>query len=70
MATESELRLLKQRHGATLLANPAVAAVGIERDEQGELALTVHLTADAADLPRELEGHRIHYVRRGPYSKQ
>ena len=70
MATDSELRSLKKRHGATLLQNPAVAAVGIEPDEHGQPTLTVHLTGDADDLPRELEGHRIRYVRRGPYTKQ
>jgi hypothetical protein len=70
MATEEELRDLKKRHAATLLEHPAVAAVGIEKDEKGELALTVHLTGAADDLPRELDGHRVRYVRRGPYTKQ
>ena len=70
MTTEDELRALKQRHAATLLANPAVAAVGIERDDAGQLALTVHLTADDPTLPRELDGHPVRYVRRGPYVKQ
>ena len=70
MATENELRELKRRYGATLLEHPAVAAVGIERDDAGELALTVHLTGDAHDLPRELDGHTVRYVKRGPYVKQ
>ena len=71
MATkEKQIRALKKRHSAALLAHQCVAGVGVERDEQGDFTLTVHLTGDAPDLPKELEGHPIRYVRRGPYKKQ
>jgi hypothetical protein len=74
MATEEELRELKNRHSAFLLGLRSVVGVGVERDEQGEFALTVHLDADDPEdrkkLPAELEGHRVRYVLRGPYKKQ
>lgn len=70
MATETDIRQLKQRHGARLLAHPNVSAVGVERDEGGGYALTVDVRGDTRDLPEELEGHRIRYVTRGPYTKQ
>ena len=36
----------------------------------GDYVLTVHLSEDAPELPSEVEGHAIRYVRRGPYRKQ
>jgi hypothetical protein len=70
MATEDEIRQLKERHGGRLLAHRSVNSVGVERDEGGEYALTVDVSGDASDLPRELDGHPIRYVSRGPYVKQ
>jgi hypothetical protein len=70
MPTEDEILALKKRHSASLMTHSCVAGVGVERDEQGDFALTVHLTGDAPDLPEEIEGHPVRYVRRGPYEKQ
>jgi hypothetical protein len=73
MATEEELREVKNRHSTFLLGLRSVVGVGVERDEQGEFALTVHLDADDPEdrkkLPTELEGHRVRYVMTGPYKK-
>jgi len=70
MATEREIRSLKKRVSGLLMKNRAVSAVGVERDEKGHYVLTVHLVDDAPDLPAELEGHAVRYVRRGRYEKQ
>lgn len=70
MTTERAIKALKKRHSKTLLAHPNVAGVGVERDATGDYVLVVHLTADAADLPAEIDGHRLHYVRSGPFRKQ
>lgn len=70
MATEKEIRALKKRVSAELLKNRAVSGVGVEREENGEYVLAVHLSEDAPDLPCELEGHPVRYVRSGPYEKQ
>jgi hypothetical protein len=73
MATEDEIRGLKQRHGRELLSQRGVSGVGIERDEAGEYVLAVHLDSDAAEaankLPQEIEGHRVKYVVSGPFRK-
>jgi hypothetical protein len=70
MATESELKALKKRYSRTLLAHPCVSGVGVERADDGTLALTVHLNDEAPDLPSELDGHAVRYVRRGRYTKR
>ena len=70
MATEDEVRALKRRYSREFLTHPCVSGVGVERDERGEFRLTVHLNDDAPDLPAEIDGHAVQYVRRGPYSKQ
>jgi hypothetical protein len=73
MATLEEIRELKRRHSARLLGLPGVSGVGIERDDDGGgYALAIHLDGDAANqlgLPAELEGHRIKYIRSGPFRK-
>jgi hypothetical protein len=70
MATEDEIKALKRRYSRELFAHPEVNGVGVDRDDNGEFCLTVHLSSDVPDLPAELEGHAVRYVRRGPYSKQ
>ena len=73
MATEDEIRDLKARHSAGLMARPGVAGVGVERDEAGGYVLTVHLASDdpvlRAALPETLEGHPVRYALSGPYRK-
>jgi hypothetical protein len=73
MATEEEIRALKERHGEELLRRPGVSGVGIQRDQGGEYLLAVHLDRDAGEaaeaLPEEIEGHRVLYLRTGPFNK-
>jgi hypothetical protein len=74
MATEQEVREVKQRHSARLMSRAGVSGVGIEKDESGDFVLTVHLDAEdkkaREDLPEEIEGHRVRYVGSGPFRKQ
>ena len=71
MATEEEIRDLKRRHAAFLMARPEVNGVGVERDETGSYVLAVHLASDdpalRAALPVEIEGHPIRYTGSGAY---
>ena len=64
---------MKQRHSARLLSQPGVSGVGIEKDEGGEYVLAVHLDSDKPDadkeLPPEIEGVPVKYVRSGPFKK-
>jgi len=73
MATEDEIRDLKRRHAADLLARPGVSSVGVERDEALGYVLTLHLESDdpalRASLPARLEGHPLRYTLSGPYQK-
>jgi hypothetical protein len=73
LATEDEIRDLKRRHAAGLLARPGVVAVGVEQDGAGGYVLSVHLESDdpalCAALPERIEGHSVRYVPGGPYRK-
>ena len=73
IATEQEIRVVKRRHSARLLSQPGVSGVGIEKDDAGEFVLAVHLDADkpeaGEELPAELEGVPVKYVRSGPFEK-
>jgi len=50
-----------------------VSGVGIEKDDTGEYVLAVHLDADkpeeGKELPAEIEGVPVKYVRSGPFEK-
>jgi len=50
-----------------------VSGVGIEKDESGSYVLAVHLDSDDSetgkDLPEEIEGHPVKYIRSGPFRK-
>jgi hypothetical protein len=71
IATEQEIRELKSRHSARLLSLPGVSGVGIEKDESGKYVLAVHLDADnpPKELPDEIEGHAVKYIKSGPFRK-
>lgn len=50
-----------------------MAGVGIEKDEAGEYVLAIHLDASAAknekELPNEIDGVPVRYIRSGPFRK-
>jgi hypothetical protein len=73
MATEKEIRDLKQRHSLRLLNQPGVCGVGVEKDETGGYVLAIHLNTDdpqiLSQLPKEIEGHPLKFLRSGPFRK-
>jgi hypothetical protein len=73
IATEQEIREVKQRHSARLLSQPGVSGVGIEKDDAGEFVLAIHLDSEdpeaGKELPAEIEGFPVKYVRSGPFRK-
>jgi hypothetical protein len=73
VATEKEIRGLKERHSTHLLNQAGVVGVGIEKDEAGGYALAVHVDPSDSEsikrLPDHIEGHRIKYVFSGPFRK-
>jgi hypothetical protein len=71
MATHDEIRALKDRHGRKLMASPGVSGVGIEKKNDDDYELVVHLDDDAARaaLPAQLDGHDVKYTVSGPFRK-
>jgi hypothetical protein len=73
LATEAEIRDLKQRHAARLMARPGVNGVGVERADDGGYVLAVHLESDdpalLADLPEEIDGLPVRYAASGAYRR-
>ena len=55
-----------------LLQKPGVCGVGVEKDEDGEYVIALHLAKDhpklqQEDLPEELEGVRVKRLFSGPF---
>jgi hypothetical protein len=73
MTSEEDIRQLKRRHSSSLLGQRGVSGVGIEKDDAGGYVLAVHLDTNEpavlAQLPAEIEGHRIKYIHSGPFRK-
>jgi hypothetical protein len=73
MASREAVREVKRKHSAQLLQQPGVCGVGVEKDENGEYVLTVHLDAEAADaarnIPAQLEGCPVKVIRSGPFRR-
>jgi hypothetical protein len=73
VATEQQIKQVKSRHSARLLQQPGVCGVGVEKDEHGGFALTVHLDATQPDagatVPDSIEGCPVRRVRSGPFTK-
>jgi hypothetical protein len=74
MASFEELRAVKSRHSAALRRMPGVCGVNVDRDDDGNYVLEVHLdTKDPAvrrSLPETVEGHLVKYIVSGPFEKQ
>jgi hypothetical protein len=73
MASAEELRAVKRRHSLKLLSKPGVSGVGVEKDKSGRYFLTIHLDSDdpelRSQLPDQIEGHPVKFVRSGPFRK-
>lgn len=69
--TQVDIREVKRRHSAELLARPEVSGVSVERDDSGAEVLAIHVnTADPAlvqRLPSELDGYAVRVVHSGSY---
>lgn len=73
MKSEQEVRQIKKRHSAQLLALPGVCGVGVERDGDGQYVLVLHLESNApsltASLPTWIEDCPVKWVQSGPFHK-
>jgi hypothetical protein len=74
MATEQQAREVKRRYAAQMLRRPGVCGFGVEKDEQDNYVLALHLDTDdeavQSQLPKELEGIPVKIIRSGPFHKQ
>ena len=73
MKTEQEVRQIKRRHSAQLLALPGVCGVGVEKADNGEYVIALHLeTTDpaiSAALPTRIEDCPVKLLHSGPFHK-
>jgi hypothetical protein len=71
MATEELARAVKAKHSPELLQKPGVCGVGVEKDENGNYIIALHLENDnprlQAELPKELEGVPVKHLFSGPF---
>jgi hypothetical protein len=71
MLTEQEAHEVKRRHSTELLSKPGVSGVGVEKDEDGNFVIAIHLDADhpgaQEQLPKDIEGFPVKFVRSGPF---
>jgi hypothetical protein len=74
MATEQEIRELKRRVSSQLLQDSRVHGVGVEKDDDGNFVLAVHVDSANAAAQRELElqlkGYPVRFIQSGPFHKQ
>jgi hypothetical protein len=73
VATEDEMRAIKKAHSSSLLRHPGVCGVNVGVEPDGQAVLEVHLDTDDPDvlknLPKQIEGHTIKYLKTGPFRK-
>jgi hypothetical protein len=74
MMSEQQVREIKRKHSARLLQEPGVCGVGVEKGENGNFILAIHLDAAhpeaAATIPNSLDGCLIKKDFSGPFTKQ
>ena len=74
MASEQQVNEVKRRHSRALLSRPGVSGVGVEKDGPNNYVLAIHVNgADPSvekELPKELDGAPVRFVRSGPFRKQ
>jgi hypothetical protein len=74
MVSEEEVKAIKRRHSARLLQEPGVCGVGVEKDQNGNFVLAVHLDTTQPDagatVPASIEGCPVKRVRSGPFTPQ
>jgi len=65
MATEQKIKELKRRYSLQLLNQKAVSGVGVEKTDDGNYVLAIHLndsSPEALELPSELEKYPVKII--------
>jgi hypothetical protein len=74
MVSEEEVKAIKRRHSPRLLHEPGVCGIGVEKDQNGNFVITVHLDATQPDagatVPDSIEGCPVKLVRSGPFTAE
>ena len=68
MASERKINELKRRYSLDLLNQKGVSGVGVEKDDDKNFILTIHLnnsTPEAINLPTELEKYPVRFIDQG-----
>jgi hypothetical protein len=71
--TEEEVRQIKRKYSADLLKQPGVCGVAVEKDDQGNFVLAVHLDPSqpgaGSAVPNAIEGCPVRRYESGPFEK-
>jgi hypothetical protein len=74
MVSEQQARGIKRRYAAQLLQQTGVCGVGVEKGDDGNFVLAVHLDASQpnanAAIPDSIEGCPVRRILSGPFVKQ
>ncbi len=73
MASEREARDVKNRHSMELLRLPGVCGVGVQKADDNDFYIAVHVESSdpkvIEQLPKQLEGLRVETIVSGPFKK-
>jgi len=71
--TADQVRDIKRRHSASLLSQPGICGVGVEKDKAGEHFLAIHVDPDHLEVlksvPEQIEGCPTKVIASGPFRK-
>jgi len=74
MMSEEQVRKIKRRYSRRLLQEPGVCGVGVEKENDGNFVLAVHLDANlpkaGETIPDFIEGCQVKRYFSGPFVKQ
>ncbi len=74
MVSEQQVREIKRKHSGRLLQQPGVCGVGVEKGDDGNFVLAIHLDANlpkaGSAIPDSIEGCPVKRLFSGPFTKQ
>lgn len=68
MTSERKINELKRRYSLDLLNQKGVSGIGVEKDDNENFVLTIHLnnsSPEAINLPSELEKYPVRFIDQG-----
>jgi hypothetical protein len=73
MASEAQVKAVKQRYSGELLKRAGVSGVGVEKDQAGGYVLAIHVDAGdqavSTQIPETIESVPVQIIASGPFRK-